>query len=218
MQYSDLIVEYDNVLPHDLCDRLIDTFEKSDKSEPGVTANGVTDSKLSTDLYISDFEEYSELDRLVFENFTEYVGEYTELYCSKINTIINNITDSGYQIQKTEANGKYDWHHDFYMNLTNEYDNPAKTLLRTNSRYATYIFYLNDYDASEENGGRTQFYNGGNIISIYPKKGKLLFFPANTLYTHRGEMLKSGVKYIMTGWLYINIPVPIPNWLNGPKR
>jgi len=66
----------------------------------------------------------------------------------------------------------------------------------------TYIYYLND--ASEFEGGRTQFRIGtgeDDIMSITPEKGKLILFPANCIFTHRGEPVTKGHKYLATGWV-----------------
>ena len=68
-------------------------------------------------------------------------------------------------------------------------------------RLYTYIVYLNDRIGVED--GRTQFSFGDDIISIEAKAGKLLMFPANELYTHRGETLTTGEKYLMTGWISV---------------
>ena len=45
--------------------------------------------------------------------------------------------------------------------------------------------------------GETEFFNGEKII---PQTGRLLIFPANWIYIHRGCTVKTNNKYIATGW------------------
>lgn len=63
-------------------------------------------------------------------------------------------------------------------------------------RAYVYMLYLNDdYD-----GGDTQFLFQKHAEE--PKTGKVVIFPAGYTHTHRGDMVKSGVKYIATGWTF----------------
>ena len=201
MNLKDFIVEYDNVLSDQLCDELVAAFEESDRKDSGITIAGRNEKvKVSLDLLLNS-TEYPNLDKSVFESFTGYASKYTMMYRNKtqVDADKHDVIDSGYQIQKTVSGGFYDWHHDGFS-VVGEYLEDISRYKGT-TRFATYLFYLNDYDAGEENGGRTQFHLDGDIISIYPKKGKLLMFPANSLFIHRGEKLKSGETYVMTGWL-----------------
>ena len=60
--------------------------------------------------------------------------------------------------------------------------------------------YLNDVD----DGGQTNFSHYG--IKIKPETGKTLIWPAEWTHAHTGEILKSGKKYIVTGWIHFPIP------------
>lgn len=66
---------------------------------------------------------------------------------------------------------------------------------RTYYRCLVFTTYLNDVD----DGGETEFKY--QDIKIKPKKGKTVIFPADWTHTHRGNIVKSGNKYIITGWL-----------------
>ena len=57
--------------------------------------------------------------------------------------------------------------------------------------------YLND--VNENDGGTTDFnyYN----IKVKPERGKTLIWPAEWTHAHSGDIIKSGVKYIITGWM-----------------
>ena len=58
--------------------------------------------------------------------------------------------------------------------------------------------YLNDVN----DGGRTCFDH--YKIKIKPEIGKTLIWPAEWTHAHSGEIVNSGVKHIVTGWM--NLP------------
>ena len=39
-------------------------------------------------------------------------------------------------------------------------------------------------------------------FKIKPETGKTFIWPAEWTHAHRGEVLNSGVKYIITGWMH----------------
>ena len=67
----------------------------------------------------------------------------------------------------------------------------------TSHRVFAWMTYLNDLD--KNSGGSTKFEHFD--ISIKPKKGKTLIWPAEWTHAHSGDIIKSGVKYIITGWM-----------------
>ena len=67
----------------------------------------------------------------------------------------------------------------------------------TSHRVFAWMTYLNDLD--KNSGGSTKFEHFD--ISIEPKKGKTLIWPAEWTHAHSGDIIKSGVKYIITGWM-----------------
>ena len=202
LNFSSLLVEKENVLSEALCERIIEKFRGDDRRDRGVTAAGETSIKKSVDLNLSLYEDWKDIDTQIYTLLTPHVKEYAE----KISFIFPGITssggldDSGYQIQETRVGEGYGWHHDAFLTTY-----PAGRLENTRGvpyyvgkeRLFTYIFYLNDVDQ----GGRTQFKWHEDIISIIPRTGKLLLFPASPYYCHQGEELEGGIKYLMTGWL-----------------
>ena len=65
------------------------------------------------------------------------------------------------------------------------------------SRVAVWMVYLNDaFD-----GGETEFLYYKRRIQ--PKAGTLLIWPAGLTHAHRGGLVTSGNKYIITGWFNI---------------
>ena len=64
------------------------------------------------------------------------------------------------------------------------------------------MLYLNDIPI--ENGGATEFIY--QKLSIQPKKGTIVLWPATYTHTHRGGFLTGDIpKYIATGW-YVRMP------------
>ena len=66
-------------------------------------------------------------------------------------------------------------------------------------RVLTYLLYLND----DFEGGETEFMFQKHREK--PKKGTLVLFPSYFTHVHRGGMIMSGTKYIITGWTF-NVP------------
>ena len=75
-----------------------------------------------------------------------------------------------------------------------------RTKLNSLHRLFAWMTYLNDV----EDGGQTNFSHYG--IKIKPEIGKTLIWPAEWTHAHTGEVLKSGTKYIITGWMYFPAP------------
>ena len=71
-----------------------------------------------------------------------------------------------------------------------------RTSINTLHRLFAFMTYLNDV----EDGGETKFSHYG--VSIKPEAGKTIIWPAEWTHAHSGEILNSGKKYIITGWLH----------------
>ena len=67
--------------------------------------------------------------------------------------------------------------------------------IATLHRLFAWMTYLNDV----EEGGTTLFSHYG--LEIKPKKGLTLIWPAEWTHAHKGNILHSGSKYIVTGWM-----------------
>ena len=50
-----------------------------------------------------------------------------------------------------------------------------------------------------------KFYFDYYGIKVKPEIGKTLIWPAEWTHAHTGEVLKSGTKYIVTGWLHFPV-------------
>jgi len=197
------LFEYDNALTEEQCKNIIDLFESSEHKKQGVVGtktNVDTSIKRSIDLNISptmeEFEKWKEIDTMLCNSIDEMLEKYIKHIQKEFEDVNPNtwlglftdIVDTGYNIQRTEPGGFYKWHHDFCVETV------------SNTRILTFIWYLND--VNPEDGGSTEFVGGKKI---QPKTGKFIFFPATWTAIHRGNLLKRGKKYIVTGWLHTKV-------------
>ena len=192
---SDFIhVEY-NTLSEEFCNGVIGKFETDSRKRQGRLGSGKNsvvnvDIKDSVDLMISGLDDWKEEDEVLFNSVNKCSQKYRNknlLEDIKIPILLDTMSDTGYQIQKTSPNSGYSWHDDFDPS----YDYTSNAGVRVLS----FIWYLND--VSE--GGYTEFIDG---TKIQPERGKFLIFPSTWNFIHRGFPPKKESKYIITGWLH----------------
>jgi hypothetical protein len=180
----EFIKEYENVLGINICEIIINKFEKDENKHKGETINGITDDKITYDLHSNEW--YGEEWNIIYTLLKDALHTYIIKYYDELGNLFPpypHTEDSGFQIQKYIKNqGFYKYHNDFYLDSRG-------------FRTLTYIFYLNNI----EDGGETEFYNGKKIN---PKKGMLVIFPSLWTYLHKGNTPISNDKYIITGWIY----------------
>jgi len=69
--FRDLIVEYPNVISKDLCYEIIGRFEDDSNKSSGQTADrSPSRAKISTDLHLSSYRQWSDIDDKIFELFS----------------------------------------------------------------------------------------------------------------------------------------------------
>jgi len=182
-----------NILPSNFCKSIIDKFEVDNDKHQGILGRGHINLniKKTLDLHIAN--------RTDWDYITDPLGKYlanglqkyflyleNQVFKGKGLQIVekifgDNINCTGFQIQKYEKDDHFYWHTD---------DAPDS------KRLLAFIIYLNT--VPDENDGTTDFLNGK---SIQPEEGSILIFPATWSYVHRGKALKSGKKYIITGFI-----------------
>lgn len=211
---TNLVVEYPNCMDLETCNKIIKKFDDEGQGVPGITGAGVYETvKKSTDLVISILDHWNEYDDIVFNVVTDKCYDHIAVLKKSWHLLFNldDVVDSGYQIQKTVPGGFYHWHDDGggFINNLEVQNNGTNVYIESFRRISTFILYLNTID-SDTNGGRTQFYMGEDEepYSVTPEAGKLLFFPANEAFPHRGETLTGGCpKYLITGWISYSTPI-----------
>lgn len=177
------IFEWHNCLSKDFCNRMIEQFENSpEEQHKGIVSFGIErpELKQSTDLYLKGEPQWDWADKVLYESIDAACSEMgREFYLFSEDAL----EDTGYQIQRTLPGQFYHWHKDL-----NRF---------SRKRVLVFIWYLND--VSPGVGGTTDF--KFQNISVQPEAGKLVVFPPYWTHLHRNALLKSGVKYICTGWI-----------------
>ena len=196
MKFDDFVYVNKNALNKDLCEQIIIKFEVDERKCVGFVGTTPdsrevnTRLKTSTDLFITDLEEWKEIDsiiaNIVSENIQNYINHSFKFF-NKLNPTPNpfhhtNFSDHGYNVKAYEPGGYFHWHDDF-------------TIDRQSPRMIAMLFYLNDV----RNGGETEFISGKKVR---PSTGKLVMFPATWNFIHRGVPPKKSKKYIISSYLH----------------
>ncbi len=173
--------------PPSLCDSLIDYFElNKNKQNKGFTESGVNKNiKDSTDISIRPkdillpgneiFNEYFEE---LFKCHKDYISQWPFL---KENS--KKFEIGVFNLQRYTAGQHFKKIH------------TERFSIESLHRIFVFMTYLNDV----QEGGSTYFSHYD--LEIEPKKGLTLIWPAEWTHAHKGNILKSGYKYIITGWI-----------------
>ena len=204
---GDLIFEFKNALPDELCDKLVSFFEEHKEYQyKGVIGREALRPhiKKTIDIFLPDHamllkEELSQLvyymHRCFFEYYTKHSGFHSKRIFLKMKRkdVIKSfqkyigmyiIYDFIMKRYSVEDKGKFDWHNDLSVSP-----------LRTSTRRFGFILYLNDVDK----GGETEFLYQSKTIK--PEKGKIVIFPPFWTHTHRALSPVSNEKYVISSWL-----------------
>ena len=181
-----------NLENNKLCNEITNFFESNKNlQKPGVSGKGINlKIKKTTDIYITP----DNLKKPKFKIFQKYINELHKCFLDYQNqwtflkSMLKTVYVPGFNIQKYSPGGHYASVHS------------ERTSLETLHRLFAWMTYLNNVD----DGGQTNFSHYG--IKIKPEIGKTLIWPAEWTHAHTGEILKSGTKYIVTGWIHFPIP------------
>jgi hypothetical protein len=195
-----------NCICKNLCDEIINMFEKETNKYEGITQRGLDKNvKDTTDFLIPRINEnkdiidrWSNIDNFLRKELDRNIKKYVSSLKNNFNITEENSNEKfnivstdllitqEFMIQRYIKNkGRYTYHNDEAI----DWDNKSFRLL-------TYIFYLN----TVEEGGETEFWG---TYKIKPEAGKIVLFPSSWLYPHRGMIPISSNKYIITGWLWV---------------
>ena len=175
--------------PISICDDLISYFELNiPKQKSGTTGIGLNlDTKDSVDITINPKEIIlpgNEAFKLyfdqLFECYKNYVKEWTFL-----NQISERLEIGNFNLQRYKPGQHFKKIHTERLSLDSLH------------RIFAFMTYLNDV----QEGGSTYFSHYD--LEIQPKKGLTLIWPAEWTHAHKGNILKEGSKYIITGWMNI---------------
>jgi hypothetical protein len=189
---KDFIGVYDGYIPDETCDQAIELFNKYQEfnkvfsrfTSEGSTQDKKNDKQLfcSPDILTDEEFNVNKLKSLMV-NFDMALRHYYEETNIKKYTAEDIMTDH-VKIQKTlPGQGYHIWHTERYE----ERDGIKRVL--------AYTIYLN----TVEEGGETEFLHQSQRVK--PVKGRIVIWPANFPYVHRGNPPLSGEKYIITSWI-----------------
>ncbi|MCY3689118.1 MAG: 2OG-Fe(II) oxygenase [Gammaproteobacteria bacterium] len=171
-----------------LCDALIEFFEKHPQNHTqGKTAGGLNlEAKNSVDLSIrprdleqEDHEPIRDYLEALFACHRDYLEQWPFL-----KTFLTRVDVGPFNIQRYLLGGHF-------LKVHSE-----RTALASSHRVLAWMTYLNDVD----DGGATHFVH--QRLDVQPRKGVTLIWPAEWTHAHRADVLDSGKKYIITGWMH----------------
>ena len=181
---NSFIFERPGALPPSFCDEVIRRFEAQPEyhhqGRIGQTQSKDTGIKKTTDLVVSNKDDWKDVDQMFFRCMAAALKEFREAFPY----FKGPFKDMGYQVQRYVEGEYYHWHID---GGSHEFAN----------RQLVALWYLND--VPEGAGGCTQFLY--QDVSVRPEQGKMILFPPFWTHEHRSETLHSGVKYIATTWV-----------------
>tara|TARA_B100000927_G_scaffold33752_1_gene24255 strand:- start:41 stop:568 length:528 start_codon:yes stop_codon:yes gene_type:complete len=171
-----MVKAYDNVLPKNICENLIDLFEKNIQHQHFINHNNcpcftqVNVNQISTDIIRSLIPYLSD----VYNRYRKDINNY---YSPPLKEL------EEFRIKKYNIGG--DQRFDEHVDVT-DYDSSLRAV--------AFLFYLNDND------GNTVFPKHG--LNIKPVSGKVIIFPPTWEYPHSGLPPKSNSKYIMSTYIH----------------
>ena len=170
-----------------LCDEIISYYERNQqKHKIGITSGGLNkEVKNRKDITLSPKEltrPENEIYNKYFESLFECYKDYNHQW-PFLNSIVDHLDIGKFNIGKYLPGQHFKKIH------------CERSGIGSLHRLLAFMTYLNDV----EEGGSTYFNHYD--LDIKPKKGLTLLWPAEWTHSHQGKILKSGVKYIITGWL-----------------
>ena len=171
-----------------ICDQIIAYYDKNkERQTQGATGLGAIslDTKNRTDISISPKElnlKENEVFNKYFKNLFEFYKDYNKQW-PFLESIVSTLEIGRFNI------GKYMPGQHFQKIHT------ERASLGSLHRLLAFMTYLNDV----EDGGSTYFSHYD--LDIKPKKGLTIIWPAEWTHAHKGNVINSGSKYIITGWL-----------------
>tara|TARA_B100001250_G_scaffold402861_1_gene416546 strand:+ start:1560 stop:2159 length:600 start_codon:yes stop_codon:yes gene_type:complete len=176
-----------SIEPTSICKDLINYFEVNvSKQRLGVSGVSVNrNHKDSIDIIVKPKEIIlpgNEIFKTYFDKLFECYKNYIEEW-PFLNEIAQNLEIGSFNLQKYKPGQHFKKIH------------TERASINSLHRIFAFMTYLNDV----QEGGSTYFshYN----IDIQPEEGLTLIWPAEWTHAHKGNILKKGSKYIITGWM-----------------
>jgi predicted 2-oxoglutarate/Fe(II)-dependent dioxygenase YbiX len=180
---DDYIVEFENIIPPELCDEILREYENCSEWGPTYVGGGIIDRNtrnveticVSMANVISRNEVVRKrLDDLIFQSAALAIKKYNEMFPEA-----HIEQDSGYELLRYKEGFFYKQHTDSF---------------KAQPRSVSCSFALND----DFEGGGFAFFN--NEYQHKLKKGSVLMFPSNFMYPHEVLPITKGTRYSIVTW------------------
>jgi hypothetical protein len=178
----DYIVVFENIVPDELCDEILEEYSNDKNWINTVTGGGLLrDVRRCDNINISDSfiikqnqEKRNNIDTKLFVCAGNAIKKYNDKFN---NAHIQG--DSGYTLLRYQEGEFYSQHTDHFLQ---------------SPRIVSCSFTLND----NFEGGEFGFFNRDVVYK--PPKGSALMFPSNFLYPHEVMPVKRQVRYSIITW------------------
>lgn len=178
----DYIVVFEDVIPQNLCDSILEEFKDESEWKNTEIAGGLDKTVRNAKTIVisyphvveKNFKVRQKLDTCIFNSAGSAIKQYNEKF-----SLCRIQQDSGYELLRYEEGC-------FYVQHTDSY--------KENPRAVSCSFALNDdYD-----GGEFAFFDRELVYRL--KKGSCIMFPANFMYPHEIMPVTRGVRYSIITW------------------
>jgi hypothetical protein len=181
MNLIDYVKVYDNALPKEFCDLIIQEFESSVNKHERHDNNGHPNfTQLNLTKYFGDSSIHSAIVKRALFFKHQYIADTG----SRMFPEVHGWEEIRMKKYNNDGIDRFDEHIDACD-------------LESSKRFLVMFWYLNDVDE----GGETVFTAPLNI-SVKPKAGRILMFPPMWMYPHAGMAPKSNSKYIIGSYLH----------------
>ena len=201
-EYNDFIAVYKNFMPSAVCNDIVSFYDewkeqavqqhmekdlRSRQAFDNYEASMTGDSQFATgELGRKDLSIMLEtLNSPLTARINQYLQSGVNDYCSQYNALKTTpLTSWACKFQETPEGGGYHVYH---------YERGSWS---ETARELVWMIYLNE----DFQGGETEFVYQKRRIE--PTTGTLVIWPAGFTHTHKGNLVLSGTKYVVTGWYY----------------
>jgi Rps23 Pro-64 3,4-dihydroxylase Tpa1-like proline 4-hydroxylase len=180
---EDYIFTLDNVVPKELCDRILEEYQGCSLWQQSSVGVGNVDDKvrncdilsISSDIaHQKNFDVRKKLDEDFYVCASNAINEYRKIFPEVASEI-----DTGYDLLRYKKG-------QFYIQHTDSFKNQQRSV--------SCSFLLND----DYEGGEFAFFD--REIIIRGSKGSIIMFPSNFMYPHEIMPVISGTRYSIITW------------------
>lgn len=180
---EEYIITLDNIVPEDLCDRIIEEYRECNFWQPTMVGNGNVENKVRNCDIINislgsvleqNYDIRKKLDEEFYVCASNAINEYRKLFPEVASEI-----DTGYDLLRYNEG-------QFYIQHTDSFKNQQRSV--------SCSFLLND----DYEGGEFAFFD--REIMIRGGKGSIVMFPSNFMFPHEIMPVISGTRYSIITW------------------